>query len=56
VFVPAAPQASADGGEVSGVQLEFPVASGPGATTTPIPVGVSVGGGVAVEGPGTARK
>jgi two-component system phosphate regulon sensor histidine kinase PhoR len=54
VFVPAAPLATAESGDVSGVQLELPVAPNPGATTAPIPVGVGVG--VVLDRSGIVRK
>jgi signal transduction histidine kinase len=52
VFVPAAPVATAGGADVSGVQLELPVSTNPGATTAPIPLGV----GVATDESGLAHK
>ncbi|HET6147845.1 MAG TPA: HAMP domain-containing sensor histidine kinase [Polyangia bacterium] len=55
VFVPAAPLATAERADVSGVQLELPVASGSG----PEAVGMGVGVGVpvpAAHGPGAPHK
>jgi len=56
VFVPAAPLANppAERADVSGVQLELPVAPNPGATTAPIAVGLGVG--VAPHGSGFHHK